>query len=205
MKNLGKFIVFEGIDGSGKTTNLKFVASLLRQQGNAVVETREPGGTELGMHLREILLNKKNLKVDSISELLLMFAARRQHIVDIILPALKQGSYVLCDRFTSATFAYQGGARGIANNYIKSLANIVQQGLEPDYTLLFDLPVNVAAKRVNKRGALDRFEREKQSFFMKVRKSYLAMAKANSNNYTVINATKSLHSIQQQLTKLFLC
>ncbi|PCI38249.1 MAG: dTMP kinase [Thiotrichales bacterium] len=199
---LGKFIVFEGIDGSGKTTNLKFVAELLRQKGHEVLETREPGGTVLGLKIREILLDNAISDIDLISELLLLFAARRQHIQQVILPALVANKYVLCDRFTMASFAYQGGGRGISESVIATIANIVQDDLQPSHTFLFDLPVAMAALRVHNRGVLDRFELESRKFFTKVRNKYLEIAHSSPNEHTIIDATKSLYTIQQYLLRI---
>jgi len=196
------FISIEGGEGGGKSTNIAFIQQYLETSGHEVVVTREPGGTWLGEKVRELLLNPdhKNLKDDS--ELLLMFAARAQHIADIIRPALAQGKWVLCDRFTDATFAYQGGGRGISHERIAVLEQWVQGDLRPDLTLLFDLPVEIGMKRACLRATLDRFEQEKKVFFENVRQYYLIMAKKNPQRYRVVNAAQDLVSVQHDLSQI---
>lgn len=196
----GRFITLEGGEGVGKTTNLLFIKQLLENQQIKVVTTREPGGTELAEDIRGLLLAKRVEVVAETTELLLMFAARAQHIQQVIQPALDQGRWVLCDRFTDATYAYQGGGRGMDTNTIEWLENKVQGSIRPDLTLLLDAPVNVGMDRANKRAELDRFELEKQAFFEKVRKTYLLRAKQNSNIIKVIDAEQALNKVQEQIS-----
>jgi len=197
----GRFITLEGVDGAGKSTHLSWLVNHLRAQGRTVVQTREPGGTPLGEKLRELLLH---LSMQLETEALLMFAARREHLAQIILPALERGDWVVCDRFTDASFAYQGGGRGLSNAKLSQLENWVQEGFQPDLTLLFDLPIEVAAQRMA--GAarpLDRFEREKADFHERVRAAYLARAAAMPARVKVIDSRQSLESIQKQLEEIF--
>jgi len=193
------FITIEGGEGGGKSTNMAFIQQYLESANQSVVVTREPGGTALGEKIRDILLDPDHKGMDASAELLLMFAARAQHIEKIIRPALAQGQWVLCDRFTDATFAYQGGGRGIDMQRIAALENWVQGDLRPDITLLFDLPVNVGMERAGKRAKLDRFEREKREFFERIRACYLSMAVAEPKRYSVLNAEKSLTEVQNEL------
>lgn len=195
----GFFITLEGPEGAGKTTNRTFIAEHLEQQGHQVMLTREPGGTELAEKIRELLLAEHSEPVAVDTELLLMFAARAQHIQQLIRPALAAGKIVLCDRFTDATYAYQGGGRGIDEQRIAVLENFVQGDLRPDLTLLFDLPVNEGMARAKQRGRLDRFEREQQEFFEAVRQNYLARAEAEPMRFRVIAAQHALAQVQEQL------
>lgn len=195
----GFFITLEGPEGAGKTTNRAFIAEHLQQQGHQVVLTREPGGTELAEKIRELLLAEHNEPVAVDTELLLMFAARAQHIQQLIRPALAAGKIVLCDRFTDATYAYQGGGRGIDEQRIAVLENFVQGDLRPDLTLLFDLPVSEGMARAKQRGRLDRFEQEQQAFFEAVRQNYLARAQAEPARFRVIAAQHALAQVQEQL------
>ena len=195
----GFFITLEGPEGAGKTTNRTFIAEHLEQQGHQVVLTREPGGTELAEKIRELLLAEHSEPVAVDTELLLMFAARAQHIQQLIRPALAAGKIVLCDRFTDATYAYQGGGRGIDEQRIAVLENFVQGDLRPDLTLLFDLPVNEGMARAKQRGRLDRFEQEQQTFFEAVRQNYLARAEAEPMRFRVIAAQHALAQVQEQL------
>lgn len=195
----GFFITLEGPEGAGKTTNRTFIAEHLEQQGHQVVLTREPGGTELAEKIRELLLAEHSEPVAVDTELLLMFAARAQHIQQLIRPALAAGKIVLCDRFTDATYAYQGGGRGIDEQRIAVLENFVQGDLRPDLTLLFDLPVNEGMARAKQRGRLDRFEQERQTFFEAVRQNYLARAEAEPMRFRVIAAQHALAQVQEQL------
>lgn len=197
--NAGFFITLEGPEGAGKTTNRAFIAEHLEQQGHQVVLTREPGGTELAEKIRELLLAEHSEPVAVDTELLLMFAARAQHIQQLIRPALAAGKIVLCDRFTDATYAYQGGGRGIDEQRIAVLENFVQGDLRPDLTLLFDLPVNEGMARAKQRGRLDRFEQEQQEFFEAVRQNYLARAEAEPMRFRVIAAQHALAQVQEQL------
>ncbi len=199
----GLFITMEGIEGVGKTTNLEFVQQCLRASHIDVVVTREPGGTALGEKIRTLLLDHRNQTMADDTELLLMFAARAQHIAEVIEPALAEGKWVLCDRFTDATYAYQGGGRGIDVGRIAQLEQWVQGPLRPDITLLLDAPVEVGLARAAKRKQeADRFEREKQAFFERIRSAYLALAAQHPGRYRVIDAAQSLDQVKMQLEKL---
>lgn len=198
----GKFITIEGGEGAGKSTNLDFIHQYLKSAGKKIVLTREPGGTPVGEKIRGILLDKKQSDLGDDTELLMMFAARAQHIEQVIRPALNSGEWVLCDRFTDATYAYQGGGRGIADARIKTLENWVQGSLKPDLTLLLDLPVEEGMLRANKRSEPDRFEQEQHEFFNRVRNAYLNMAKTNSGRYRIVDASTSLEKVQQQITQI---
>jgi len=193
------FITIEGGEGGGKSTNIAFIKDYLEKSGQQVIVTREPGGTKLGEKVREVLLNPEHKGMYDDTELLLMFAARAQHIAEVIKPALAQGKWVLCDRFTDATYAYQGGGRGINKERIAMLEQWVQGELRPDITLLLDLPVEVGMRRASARANLDRFEQEKLQFFENVRACYLAMAKQYSNRYRIINAEQTLDKVQQDI------
>lgn len=196
----GKFISLEGIEGAGKSTQLDYIADYLRRKGLEVVVTREPGGTQLGEQIRALLLTPRDEVMVDDAELLLMFAARVQHVQQVILPALQKGQWVISDRFVDATFAYQGGGRGISNDRITSLADWSLQDVLTDLTFLFDLPVDVGQQRVSNRGnAKDRFEREKHSFFDKVRTRYLQLAEAQPKRIKIIDASQSIDHIQLQL------
>lgn len=198
----GRFITIEGGEGGGKSTNLAHVRARLETAGIELVETREPGGTELGEKLRSLLLEPGEAPIGEDAELLLMFAARAQHIRQMIEPALAAGYWVLCDRFTDASFAYQGGGRGIAEERIAALAEWVQQGLQPDLTLLLDLPVEQGMARAGKRGALDRFEQEEMAFFERVRAAYLGLAEAHPDRFRVIDASPELSAVQAQIDRV---
>ena len=195
----GKFITVEGIEGVGKTTNIDFIHQQLQAAGRDVVLTREPGGTPLGEAIRGLLLDPAYTGMDSTCELQLMFAARAEHLAKVVWPALEKGQWVLCDRFTDATYAYQGGGRGIDTGVIARLEELVQGDFRPDLTLLLDVPVAVGLARASKRGALDRFEQEKVEFFERVRNAYLEMAQRSSDRYRVIDASQPLELVQQQL------
>lgn len=192
----GKFITFEGIDGAGKSTHLSFVAELLREQKKTVVVTREPGGTSLGEQLREILLHEK---MHLETEALLMFAARREHIAQVIAPALERGDWVISDRFTDATFAYQGGGRKLARAKLEALEQWVHPHLQPDLTLLFDVPLEVARARLDATRTLDKFEQEKADFFAATRAEYLRRASEFPRRFHVIDSTQAIATIQEQL------
>ena len=198
----GKFITVEGIEGVGKTTNIEFIHQQLLAAGRDVVVTREPGGTPLGEAVRGLLLDPEFTGMDSTCELQLMFAARAEHLARVIRPAIEQGQWVLCDRFTDATYAYQGGGRGIDTGVIARLEELVQGSFRPDLTLLLDVPVEVGLARASKRGVLDRFEQEKVEFFERVRAAYLEMARDNAERYRVIDASQPLKQVQQQLAAL---
>lgn len=198
----GKFITLEGGEGVGKSTNLAFIQQFLESKGLSVVVTREPGGTVLAEKLRSLLLENQQETISEKTELLLMFAARVQHIANVINPALERGDWVLCDRFTDATYAYQGGGRGIDINVIAWLEQFVQAQLQPDLTLLFDAPVELGMQRAKKRGALDRFENEKLAFFSQVREAYLQRARQYSERIKIIDATQSLENVQNDIQQL---
>jgi dTMP kinase len=197
-----KFITLEGVDGAGKSTHLDWIAERLESAGKKVVITREPGGTPLGEKLRELLLAQP-MHIET--ETLLMFAARREHLDRLILPALSEGRWVLSDRFTDATFAYQGGGRGLDPGKIESLENWVQQGLQPDLTLVFDLSVEDAKRR---RGAAtaapDRFEQEGLDFFARVRAAYLARAARYPQRIRLIDASQSVDDIRKSLEEILI-
>lgn len=198
----GLFVTLEGPEGAGKTTNRQFLADHLQQAGHQVVLTREPGGTELAEKIRELLLAPHDEPMAVDTELLLMFAARAQHLQQLIKPALAQGKVVLCDRFTDATYAYQGGGRGIDPQRIAVLEYFVQGPLRPDLTILFDLPVEAGMARAKQRGTLDRFERERHEFFDAVRENYLQRAQAEPERFRLVNAGVPLEQVQQQLVPL---
>lgn len=196
----GKFLTLEGTEGAGKSTNLAFIEAWLKQRGIEVITTREPGGTEIGEAVREILLDKTYTQMHEDTELLLMFAARAQHLQEKILPALAQGKWVVSDRFTDATYAYQGAARGIAFERIAEIENWVQKGTFPDTTFVFDLPIEVGMARVASRGGqTDRFEQERHDFFEKVRNAYLKRAAQAPERYQVLDASQPLESVQIQI------
>jgi dTMP kinase len=195
----GRFITVEGGEGAGKSSNLSFIREYLESAGKRVVFTREPGGTPLSEAIRDLLLGHKHTGMAADTELLLMFAARSEHLHQKILPALEQGSWVLCDRFTDATYAYQGTGRGITRQRIATLEEFVQGQLRPDLTLLLDLPIEIGMQRANKRSEPDRFESESQRFFERVRKGYLDIARQEPDRVKVIDASPSLQQVQSQL------
>lgn len=199
MTERGRFITLEGVDGAGKSTHLKFVADALRAQGREVVVTREPGGTPLGETLRELLLHRE---MDADTELLLMFAARQEHLAALILPALERGAWVVSDRFTDASYAYQCGGRGIDTARIATLESWVQRGFAPDLTLLFDVPPDVAHARRAAARTADRFEREADAFFTRVRDAYLDRARADARRIRVLNARRTVPEIQAEIARL---
>ncbi|WP_110600100.1 dTMP kinase [Salinicola lusitanus] len=198
----GRFITLEGGEGVGKTTNVTFVCDWLAAKGIEVVRTREPGGTPGAEAIRDLLLDPTREEAWSDdAELLLVFAARAQHLARRIRPALARGAWVVCDRFTDATFAYQGGGRGLDRQRIRTLETLVQDGLQPDLTLLLDMPVGVAAQRVVSRGAqLDRFEREREAFFESVRSAYLERAR-DSERFAIIDASPALDAVQSEIER----
>ncbi|OAI09716.1 dTMP kinase [Methylomonas lenta] len=198
---LGRFITLEGGEGVGKSTNLQFIEQILLERQIEVVITREPGGTELAERIRKLLLEKSDELITSQAELLLMFAARAQHIQHVILPAMQQGRWVLCDRFTDATYAYQGGGRNMDVNMIAWLEQLVQGSLRPNLTLLLDAPVEIGMRRAMHRGKLDRFETEKVDFFQRVRQAYLERASLDQNRYSIIDASLPLIEVQAQITQ----
>lgn len=202
MSNRGLFITVEGGEGVGKSTNIAFLEQQLRDRGVDLLVTREPGGSKLGEALRQLLLDVSDESVDPMAELLMMFAARAQHIKTRIEPALASGRWVLCDRFTDATYAYQCGGRGIARSAVAALEELVQEQLRPDCTLLLDAPVSIGMARARERGQLDRFEQEELAFFERVRASYLDLAESSSGRYRIIDASAPLEAVQQQLLKV---
>jgi len=197
--NKGKFITVEGGEGAGKSSNLYFIQSLLEAAGIEVLFTREPGGTDLGEDIRELLLGHKHTGMADDAELLMMFASRAEHLNHKIIPALENGTWVLCDRFTDATYAYQGGGRNISFDRIAMLENWVQGDLRPDMTLLLDLPVETGLQRARNRSEPDRFESEKIEFFENVRSAYLKIAHDEPERVKVIDASKPLDEVQMQI------
>jgi dTMP kinase len=195
----GKFITLEGGEGAGKTTCLKHVEQRIKEAGIEVCVTREPGGTRSGEKIREILLDRGNFDILDDTELMLMFAARSQHLHELIRPALAADTWVLCDRFTDATYAYQGGGRGIPNERIAILEDWVQQGLKPDLTLLLDLPVEVGLKRAGLRSTPDRFESENVSFMERMRSAYLEIAGSEPERVKVIDSAQELDDVLLQI------
>ncbi|MGJ8687867.1 MAG: dTMP kinase [Spongiibacteraceae bacterium] len=197
--NSGLFVTIEGGEGLGKSTNMAFAAQLLKEAGIPFVQSREPGGTPFAEEIRQLLVTPRQEKVAALSELLLIFAARAQHIEAVIKPALAEGKWVLCDRFTDASFAYQGGGREMPWADIEILQNMVQGELRPDLTLLLDAPVAVGMARAGKRGDLDRFETEETAFFERVRTAYLRRAKEQPFRFSLIDAGCDLTAVQQQI------
>jgi len=195
----GKFITVEGIEGAGKTTCMQVVTEVIEHQGINAIHTREPGGTDLGEDLRSLLLGHKHTGMSDDAELLMMFAARAEHIAQKIQPALDDGKWVLCDRFTDATYAYQGYGRRIPLEKIAGLENWVQGELRPDLTLLMDLPVEVGMERAGKRSAPDRFESEAWDFFERIRQGYLSIAAEQPSRVKVIDASQDLPGVQAQV------
>ena len=195
----GLFLTLEGAEGVGKSTNIEFITEYLGQQGIDYVLTREPGGTILAEKIRDLLLAVHEESMSELTELLLVFSARAQHLEKVIKPALAAGKWVVCDRFTDATFAYQGCGRGLSMDTIGQLQSLVQGELRPDLTIILDLDPEIGMARASNRGELDRFELEKQSFFRNVRQGYLDIAKAEPERCIVIDASKSLADVKQDL------
>ena len=195
----GKLITVEGGEGVGKSTNLAFIQQQLESAGVELVVTREPGGTEVAEKIRELLLTPSDEPICELSELLLVFAARAQHLEQLIKPALERGAWVLCDRFIDATYAYQGGGRAMDLNVIAALEQLILSDIKPDMTLLLDLPVEVGMARARARAELDRFEQEQMSFFEAVRSAYLARAQAEPNRVVIIDAAPALEQVQEQI------
>ena len=195
----GKFISIEAMDHAGKTTNSVHIADRLTQAGITFIRTREPGGTPLAEDIRALLLSKDYGAMHEITELLLMFASRAEHVHKVIQPALDKGVWVLCDRFVDSTYAYQSAGRDLSDTPIKILDNLVLNGLRPDLTILLDLPVEIAKQRAGSEGATDRFEEEHYDFFEKVRTKYLLMAENDSDRYRIVNAEYSLDNVQRQI------
>lgn len=201
MKNvkLNKFITLEGIEGVGKTSNLRFIKELLESSGHDCVVTREPGGTNLGEALRGLLLSHSEENMSADAELLMMFAARAEHLSKIILPALKNNKTVLCDRFTEATYAYQGGGRLLDVDKISELEDWVQGELRPDLTIILDAPVEVGRARAGKRSEPDRIEKEQDDFFQRVRSAYIELANHYPHRICLVDASLGIDEVQQQI------
>lgn len=193
----GKFITLEGGEGVGKSTNLEFIRHFLESRGRKLVVTREPGGTNIGEQIRSILLSDCSISAEA--ELLMMFAARAQHLKDVIIPALTTGAWVVSDRFTDASYAYQGGGRGIERVFIEMLEQRVQGQVKPDLTVLFDAPVEIGLERAQRRGSTDRFETESLAFFERVRLAYREQARRFPERIRVLDATRCLAAVQQEL------
>jgi len=192
-----KFLTLEGVDGAGKSSHIEFIADAVRTKGAHVIVTREPGGTDLAERLRQALLAEP---MTPILETLLVFAARADHVERVIKPALASGQYVICDRFSDATAAYQGAGNGVSAELISRLAAATHPGVKPERTLVFDCPYDVAAARLAKSGrALDRFEREDRAFFERVRNAYLALAKAEPQRVRLIDASRDAHAVREQI------
>ncbi|MCD8537138.1 MAG: dTMP kinase [Burkholderiaceae bacterium] len=192
----GRFLTFEGVDGAGKSTHIEWVCERLRHSGVEVCQTREPGGTQLGEKLRELLLHEP---MHLETETLLMFAARNEHLRSLIEPALARGLWVVCDRFTDATFAYQGGGRELGIERVAQLADWVHPGFAPDRTWLFDVPLEIARERLSRTRTLDRFEQEQDAFFERTRSVYMNQAKACPDRFKVIDATRTIEAIRHEL------
>ena len=196
MISKGKFITFEGVDGAGKSTHIDEVISFLESKNISVKRTREPGGTKLGEKLRELLLHDE---MDPETETLLMFAARRQHIAEIIKPNLDEGIFVVSDRFTDATYAYQYGGKQVAYSKIQTLEAWVHPDLKADLTLLFDLPVEISIDRLKKNRTPDKFEKESEAFFNRLRNVYLDLARQHPNRYKIINANQPIETVSHDV------
>ena len=198
----GKFITIEGTEGAGKSTNLSSIEKVLNDFDISYIVTREPGGTAVGEELRSVLLKNESINISGQTELLLMFASRMQHINDVIKPALKLNKWVICDRFTDASYAYQGYGRQLNLSFISSLENLVHPDVQPDLTLILDVPVNIAMGRVYNRGNLDRFEQEDVAFFNRVREGYKEIAKNNIDRCREIDASKDLAEVQAEVMQI---
>jgi dTMP kinase len=200
--NKGFFISLEGGEGAGKSTQHALIVDWFSGQGKTVVEAREPGGTPVSEQIRQVLLDTRNAGLNPTAELLLMFAARSQLVEEVIRPALADGNVVVCDRFADASYAYQGGGRQLGRDAVAGVENLVLNGLQPDLTLLFDMPVELGMRRVEGRGAADRFEVESILFFERVRQAYLERAAANPQRFRIIDASLSLQQVWQQVQKI---
>lgn len=196
------FITIEGIEGVGKSTAIAFIRDWLVERGLSVVVTREPGGTEVAEEIRRVLLNKHKEPIYPETELLLLFAGRMQHVQEVIKPALEAGQCVVCDRFIDASYAYQGGGRGISDAFIQVLEQEVLQGLQPNLTLLLDAPYHISQLRLQQRAQTDRIEAEHEAFFQRVRAKYLKRAEQYSDRYRVINAALPLPKVQRQMKEV---
>ena len=203
-KELGKLITIEGTEGVGKSTNITFIKNWFEIKGQSLLLTREPGGTPLAEEIRELLLAKREEEVDAKCELLLMYAARIQHITQKIKPALDKGQWVLCDRFSDASFAYQGAGRALGLEKLVELNQWVLEGFKPDLTILLDLPVEIGLSRAHQRGPVDRFEAEKLEFFEQVRQGYLRIAEQEPERVKIVDASGSLTDVQQQIEQVLI-
>lgn len=195
----GRFVTVEGIEGTGKSTNVRFLAELVEAKGFEVITTREPGGTAMAEEIRQLLLGHGKERVPEIAELLLFFAARSLHLENLIIPALDSGRWVICDRFTDATRAYQGNGRGLDCRRIDTLADWVQQGIEPDLTLLLDAPAETGMQRARARGDGDRMDNEELAFYRRVREGYLDLADRHPERFAVIDASRPLQDVRAQI------
>lgn len=198
----GHLITIEGQDGAGKTTNIQLIKNILEDSGKTVICTREPGGTPLGEMVRDTVLNNRSLNIHPMAELLLIFAARAQHVEQVIAPALTAGTWVLCDRFTDATYAYQGGGRGIDLDFIAQLENQVQGLVRPSLTLLLDIDPSLGNERVERRSEPDRFEREALAFKRRVRKTYLTLAQQSPERIKLIDASKPIEVVEKNVENI---
>ena len=198
----GKFITIEGIEGVGKSTNIAVMVDCIEAAGRRVICTREPGGTPLAEEVRELLVNPGDEPIPEIAELLLVFAARSLNVNNVIIPALEAGNWVLCDRFTDSSRAYQGGGRGIPMATIDRLADWVHGDTWPDLTILLDAPVEIGMQRASRRGAPDRFEQERQDFFQRVRECYLGLAAREPQRFVVIDTSQPLSSVKDEVRSL---
>jgi len=206
MSGRGKFITVEGQDGAGKTTSIRFVERLIRDRNIELLVTREPGGTKLGEELRRIVLEGHEFQIDSMAELLMVFAARAQHLSESILPALSDGVWVLCDRFTDATFAYQSGGRGLPRENVESLETLVQQNLRPDLTLLLDVDIETGRTRASQRrqARADRFESEETGFNNRVRETYLDLARNHPDRIRIVDASLPLAAVEEKISGILM-
>ncbi len=198
----GKFITFEGTEGVGKTTQIYLLEKYLQSNNINTIITREPGGTKAGERIREILLDQNSVHINSKAELLLMFAARAQHLEEVIFPALHKNVWVLCDRFTDASYAYQGGGRCVPISQIQAIETMVQGNFRPDLTILLNCDVNKGMQRVAKRGKKDRFEKERMEFFENVQQTYLQLAKNNPQRFEVIDADQTVDKVAAMIQKI---
>lgn len=202
MNKRGYFISIEGVEGVGKSTNLAFLEGMLREAGVEFITTREPGGTEIAEKIRNILLDKSNADMTDTAELMLVFAARSHHLETLVSPALESGKWVICDRFTDSTYAYQGGGRQMSNQTIGQIEAFSINSFQPDITLLLDLPTEIGLARAQKRGELDRFESESAEFFLRVREAFLSRARQYPARFSVIDASQSLDVVQSDIRKV---
>ena len=202
--DVGKFITFEGIEGVGKSTNIDFLAGIIESHGHAVLRTREPGGTPMAEDIRRLLKEHGDEPMPDVAELLLMFAARSINVNNAIIPALEAGTWVVSDRFTDSTRAYQGGGRGLPRQSIDMLADIVHGDLQPDLTILLDAPVDTALQRAGRRGEPDRFEVERSDFFARVRETYLQLAESEPERFAVVDVSQELDAVRDTIREIAL-